>query len=162
MNFMNLKSFGSKLNGIYLIKKGIVGGITYYKDKIFLSYVYKQGDFLAIDKFQYEIGIIDYYCFTDVEYEFIEDEELFKRIKEDKEFAKNFYKFLKDYTMEVTAFSREEPEKILYYNLKKIKEYGGILKGIHKDFVNEFKLKPYFDKMIENKKIKLLDQYYCL
>lgn len=152
MNMEYLNNFGSKVNGIYYLKKGTIIGITYSEKTKRIAYIYTTGEYVGIDKYYYNVGLVDLLISDDVDYDFISDEELHKKLS-NKEFVKEFYAFLKLYLMEVAALSKESEENALFFNIKKFNQKNNKHEGFPLEIVDELNLKNSFDVLVSKEKI---------
>ncbi|BBE30881.1 hypothetical protein OSSY52_10220 [Tepiditoga spiralis] len=159
MNYSLIENFGIKIDGVYKIKSGIAIGVIFSEDSSSIIMVYTKGDIIGIDKFYYNIGIIDYYGLDDFEYEIIQDTDFFSQLKNENESDK-FEKMLKNQMLELLAFSNEKKEKVFYFCLKKIKMNSGKIKGIPKQFIDELKIDMGIENLINEEKIELVDDVY--
>jgi hypothetical protein len=159
MKFEELKNFGVTLNGVYKIKKGVVLGITYSEKKKRIAYVFKAGDYAGLEKYFFNVGLLELIPLGDVEYEFISDEELKKILKKTAE-NKIFEKYLKEFFMEIIALSKEGKKEILIYNLRKIMEFSTEFNGISKDMVIELEIKDEISELIREGIVFLSDEVY--
>jgi hypothetical protein len=150
-----LKNFATKSNSIYYIKSGIVAALLYSKKKPFLCHIYTTGDFVGIDKYQDDVGIIDYYMLTECDYEIVSDDQL-----NSEKYKESFREFMKTFLQEITAYRTEDYDKILEYNLEKISRFSNEIEGIPLSFVKEMGIKNDLDKLLEKDKVVLENQVY--
>lgn len=159
MNYSLIENFGMKIDGVYKIKSGIVIGVVFSEDSSRIIMVYTKGDIIGIDKFYYNIGIVEYYGLDDFEYEVIQDNDFFNQLKDNNK-SETFEKMLKNQMLELLAFSNEKKENIFYFCLKKIKMNSGKVKGIPKQFIDELKIDMGIEKLIDEKKVELINDVY--
>jgi hypothetical protein len=155
MTYPHLKNFATKSNSIYYIKSGIIASFIYSKNKPFLSHIFTTGDFVGLDKYQDEVGVLDYFILTECDYEIVSDDQL-----NDEKYKQPFSDFMKTFLHEITAYRTESYEKILEYNLEKISRFSNEIEGLPLSFVKEMGIKKDFDKLLENNKVVLEDEEY--
>jgi len=137
MNIERITNFGVRIDGIYIVAKGIVLGLIYGFENNRLFRVFSTGDIIGLDKYYCNIGLIDYFGIGDFELDNLSDDEFKEKLK-DKNFCKLFSESLKELFSELSSFSKEDEHVILYYNMKKLYQMSGSKRlGLPRKFVEE-------------------------
>ena len=102
MNIERITNFGVRIDGIYIVAKGIVLGLIYGFENNRLFRVFSTGDIIGLDKYYCNIGLIDYFGIGDFELDNLSDDEFKEKLK-DKNFCKLFSESLKELFSEPTG-----------------------------------------------------------
>lgn len=154
-----ITNLSKDIREIGYVQSGIIISTLNYNDEEKLGQVFCEGDYFGLDSLVYGINLIDYYKVGKSKYK-KDSYQLFLELLKDEDYYNKFFLNLKITFLEIASFMKKREEEILLLNLKKVYARSHTIKGLPKDFINNYISTDKINDLKEKKLITEDDEFY--